>query len=924
MSFLDVFAELSRPTVNAKPWMAGKKFVRVTEQLLSQVIDACIASGLYSIDLETTGLDVRVFNGKTVDTITGICLSPDGETGYYIPILHPEFMQYCIPFSKVLPEMQRLEKSPAVAIFHRGKFDQEFLQFNGFAPIGEWDDPKHWEDTLILAYLRDTRAKQKGLKFLSKTELDMEMIELEELFSEEDSKDGLNFGKLDPSWDPVIWYAASDAICTYLLYKKLRDAATAPKEGVPSQEPVYLIEKLGVAATRWMERNRIPIDRAKVMELIRLGQHEWLPALLDVYNEAAKALGRDITPTFVKLLTGELLDGRFRFDPENIEVGIMDSVERARNEAERRKLDPGAQNTKGKWKVETLQKRVATLQIPGQPATKGTEVVDFPLVYDILKPADMGSLLRELGVDGLRATATGQVATSADVIDMVLEEAGDEFPYIKKVKRFREVAKAISTHLLPVYEGTRPELSPDGRIHINFEGHKTDTARFSTPQDRDSKGWTGKTRWNLHSIPAGRKKDIPACLKRVREIVKAKKGWKIVAIDYSGQELRVVTNFSREPLWEKEFFRCSGCGHEFPQAEVIPPPPEPPPPFCPDCGSDSIGDLHTLTAIALYGPAVTEMSDFKDKRGKSKSVNFALCYGGGGAAVVRAADVDKEEGWRIKRQFDKTYRGLSAWWAKQREYAKQHKLVLTAFNRRIPVPDIDSPDGGFRSKAERNAVNGPIQATGSDVMKWAMGLVYRECKKRGWLEKVRMIITIHDELVYEIEDSILQEAVEVLKDLMLKKATSKLAWRIPLTCDIEAGDDWTVPWNLTKITYGKAKMPEALAAFWRLRSKEGQEVEVSAVRNERPEATEEPATGIPLSAEAEMPVLKKGEPFVYTVKPLDMTMSFMSRLAKVLVRCRGRGTHPMRLVTETGMSLLDEEILVNPGEVFTLLNAPDM
>ena len=261
-SFLD---SVSNVTVAKKPWMetGGYKFIRVTAESLPGVIDECIASGLYALDLETTGLDYRVFDGVTNDKIVGCCLSPDGKTGYYIPLRHKVGTEHNVSWTLWKSEMIRLIASPARAIFHRGQFDQEFLQFCGGDPIGEWDDPKKWEDTLILAYLRDTRAKQRGLKFLSKTELGMDMIELKELFPSTKKKDGhLDFSELDPSWDPVIWYGASDAICTWNLYPKLAPTVLDPNDGVPGQTLIYNIEKLCVASTRWMIRARVLTDQA--------------------------------------------------------------------------------------------------------------------------------------------------------------------------------------------------------------------------------------------------------------------------------------------------------------------------------------------------------------------------------------------------------------------------------------------------------------------------------------------------------------------------------------------------------------------------------------------------------------------------------------------------------------------------------------
>lgn len=1461
--FDDLFESLSaaaRPHVAKKEWMATVTMGLVTTSTITRVVDECIASPHYAIDLETTGLDNRVVNGETIDKIVGICLSPDGVRGYYIPVLHTNNLDICIPASIVHREMSRLVASDSIAIFHNGKFDHEFLQFNGWgSALGEWDNPRAWEDSLILTYLRNTRERNKGLKHLSKVELNLEMIELDELFTKEEAETtGKNFSVLDPSWEPCIWYACADAICTYRLYFAIRDAAILPTEsGLPTQKPLYEVEKLCIAATRWMERLRVPIDRNKVRELIQIGQQEWYPALQSVYNEASSALGRDITPGYFRLMSSE---GSFKYDPNNVEVGIKESVDAARVEARRLRMDK--EDNSGK--VPTMRKRVASL-VEKKPA----EDVDFPITYDVLIPDQLGLLLRELGISGLKATEkSGQIKTSKDELERVLEAAGEDFPFVSKVKRFREVAKAISSNLLPLYDYTAPDKSPDGRIRINFEALKTDTGRFSTPAREGNKDFTGTIPWNLQSIPSGGKADIPECMLRLRECVRTISGWMLFAIDYSGQELRVVTNLSGEPKWVAEFFRCSECDHRFDMGGIVPPPPEPPPPFCPKCGSDKIGDLHTLTALSLHGDAIkADKAKFKQLRKEAKcvhpdtmlrtgnglfrigmlptgnkdtfcavqniqvsgpnqtfvpvletynggdkelfhvvtrrgvltcsaehrfqlangslqsiatgltkgsilsdpeahkdfdrdypilayhpytgvplvqvptnaktayvaglhagdgasstssahivhgsvdkvdplgiphiewqqilmqacqeaglrptphnkginlgsrqvlrwmqvlgmvqcsrrtfrvpdwiwqagrealchylgglidtdgsvtkggdirivtkdmifagqvaeafravgcrpsvapsynktydrwyvkisikrcegrilepymrhpgkvarlsetiaeypawnndvlliipagvhncvdlhvdseshlyvgnglvihnSVNFGLCYGGGGQAVQRATGCSKEEGWRVKRTFDKTYFTLFKWWEQQHVLARQTKHVLTAFNRRYPLPDIDSPIDGFRAKAERNAVNGPVQGclhpdarvttrsgihtvkdlwdsanaegpvrfdvwtgrgwsqarplksgfkrhvttvfedggridtspehlfrtwrngdldwvrqtdllngdwvardrtrqsanseaqceilvreygeplpeefgydytrvtekidhgvyvdmydvevldddhafscdgvivhnTGADIMKFAMGLIYREFKKRGWLYRVKMIITIHDELVFEIEDSLTEEAIPVITEIMLKKVVAKLPWRIPLTVDIECGHDWTVPWNFTRIQYGKDKMPPEIAHILGpiiAKMKGGAVGSAAPVSTAATEATVAPAPSTTAAApttevagttaavvpattsmvsEMSMPSVSRGDVFVHRVPSGMLTMKTATRLARVIQECVGRGTNPLRVESDQGLVLFyDPNTLVNPMEFTVLMN----
>lgn len=696
LDFMEALDALALPKVEQKPWMLKTHMERVTADTLDRVVDECIAAGMYGFDLETTGLDNRVFYADdgspyTVDKTVGYCLAPSEDKGYYIPVRHRDpktgnMAAANVPMRLVLPALQRLVNSPARAVFHNAKFDQEFLQHEVMGGLGEWDDPDKWDDTFILAYMRDTRERNKGLKHLSNVELQREMIELTELFTPEEQKaGGLNFGNLDPTWEPTTWYACSDAMCTLGLRRVLYPQVNDPDAHKNEQRTLYKIEKSCVSATRWMERCRIPIDRPKVGELIRIGQREWFTCLVDVYAEINKALSRDARPKWMLVMQEH---PTLRFDPECVQPSYMDSRETAMAHA-------GVEDN-----------RLTEKSVPMLTDPRKQETVAFPVTYDVTIPEQLGLLMRELGVRGLRATEkSGQVKTSKDELERVIEETGDEYPYMGKIRRFREVAKALSSNLFPIWLDTSPERSPDGRIRVSFNAHKVDTGRFSTPTPREEARFTGQVRWNLHSIPATYDKKKPECMRRMREIIRVTDDKVLYAIDYSGVELRIVTNLSGEPKWIEEFFRCSECDTKFDKGQGT----QPPPHFCPKCGSDKIGDLHTLTAISIYGEAAKDAPDFKHKRQSSKALNFAMCYGGGGSAAQRAVGVEKEEGWRIKNQFDKSYTGLRRWWGKQHETARRWTYVRTAFGRKYPLPDILNTDSGFRSKAERNAVNGPVQ-----------------------------------------------------------------------------------------------------------------------------------------------------------------------------------------------------------------------
>ena len=1017
--------------VEPKPWMQGGDYIlsRVTNDTLPGIIDDCIAGGLYALDLETTGLNSCVYDGETTSKIVGCCLSPDGKRGYYIPLRHKTGQEHNVSWSQWKREMQRLIDSPARAIFHNGKFDQEFLQNCGGEPLGEWDEPKKWEDTLILAYLRDTRSKSKGLKHLSKTELGMEMIELEELFPEDRRKGDLDFSDLDPSWEPVTWYGASDAICTWNLYQKLHPQVIPPSMGQRGQGIIYAIEKLCVASTRWMERARIMTDQVKARELIRIGQREWLASLEEVYESSSAIVGRDVRPGYYRIMQGAVqgLEG-FRFDTEEVSPSYMDRVETARAVATKGKLDP----LNEKKKVKTVTKRVASLN---KEAKGVTEDVEFPVVYDVLSAQQLGSLLRECKVPGLTATEkSGQVATSADELEKVLESVGDKFPFAGKIKRFREVSKALSTYLLPLIEDSHP----DGSLRAYFNAFSIDTGRFNAPSSKNPK-MDGGTRFPFHGTPATYDPNRPECMGRIRECIIARPGKVIAGIDFSSVELRIVTNISSEPKWLREFFHCSGCDKMFPMGTAEDPVPVAPPPYCPDCGSDKIGDLHTLTALSLYGEDAPKRENWKQLRSFGKSCNFALCYGGSGNAVVTATGCDKNEGYRIKDQFDKTYKVLSGWWKTQAIAAKKYKFVTTAFGRRYPLPDIDHEMGGFRAKAERNAVNGPIQGclhfdskiptslglltvkelwdrqaggeydrfkvwtgkawvdgralfsgvkelrvttfsngitirtspehlfrvlgkegdlrwvrqddlkvgfyaatdsgnrdnqdyqytqvtdkvvtnqfvtmydievfdddhafvcdgmvvhnTSADITKIAMGLVYRECKQRGWLDKVHMLITMHDELVFEIDKDILEEAVDIFVRLMCRnELVQKLNWPVPLTSDVEMGPNWMVEWDLKKIRKKGECPPELEGCFKGI----GPKAKAEALKGNA------------------QPVEKKPELPIFTYKLRGFTLGEIEPLARILAAGASNPVAKLVVVGPNGEDLTGSLSVVWSGKI---------
>jgi len=901
VDFLEQMKQMNLPSIKKKPWMEKVELSLATAGDLDTIVSECESH--FGLDLETTGLDSRTYvtesgSRETYDKIVGFCVSTSTTKGWYIPVRHKEEgASHNVSVRLVKEMIEKIQAKGSVAVFHNSKFDVKFLMYDPIGPIGDWSSQASFEDTMILAYLRDSRNKRKGLKYLSKSELDREMIELTELFPPKAVKaKKLDFSTLDPGWEPVVWYAAPDAINTLALYHGLCDSVMERDEFGWSQKTIYKLEKACMLATLWMEECQIYIDRDKLETLIRLGHHEWWECITDVYKSANDILGRDVRPEWFKEM------GRV-FNPDTVDpvfTEVRDSVIASTTELD---LPP-------------IPKEVKKV---GNP--KERETVSFPHVYDVTIPQKLGLMMREMEIGGLVATEkTGQVKTNQETLDRVIDEAGDKFPFMKKIKRLREVAKGLGSYLFAIYWDSSPDRAPEGRVRTAFDGFKVDTGRFATPAPKEKRKqfFHGQCRWMVHGTPATYDRSKPACVRRIREVVAARPGWTLFAIDYSGVELRIVSNMSGEKKWLDEFFHCSSCDKLFPRAET-------PPPFCPECGSDKIGDIHSLTAVSIFGEGIKENpKEFKHKRNQSKGVNFGLCYGGGPSAVQRAVETGWDESCRIKNKFDSTFRTLQKWWKQQHLMARKQKYVLTAFGRKYPVPDIDHEYGSFRAKAERNSVNGPVQGTSADIMKLAMVLVHKLVKSKGWEDRVMMEITIHDELVFEIHNSVAEEAVDAIEKVMVKDTVKNLGWIVPLKVDVEFGPDWTVPYNLTEMSYNKGGgdwTPEFVGVF---PNRYKSYLENGGVPVEGVEGYEgvKPLEPQRLNGSGPTPVTRftpnENREYDYVFSDSLMTSGNAEKLAKVIKSCVGLGVDKVFLKDEDGNLLVSEPIVTSYPQFLTI------
>ena len=372
-------------------------------------------------------------------------------------------------------------------------------------------------------------------------------------------------------------------------------------------------------------------------------------------------------------------------------------------------------------------------------------------------PKQLGDFLfTERGLDispKPEKTANGQFKTDWTTLEELTKELGENAPPVfKQIIEYREEDKLLGTYL----ENMSANLDVNDEMRFQFKQTGAATGRFSAPSGDPEHGYSGLP---IHGIPAT--SDLRTCFI-------ARPGYTMLKCDYAGQELRIVTNLSNEPVWVKEFL-------------------------------EGDGDLHTITAMAFFNRS-NKADVTKDERKGGKIANFALVYGGGPAAIMRATGCDKVEGARRKQAFDKAVPTFAKWVKGQHGKVKKDLGVWTALCRWIAIPDANHVEEKIKAACERHATNYPIQGTGADIMKIAMVLCHKAFHTKGWLrvggdDSIRMLLTVHDEIVFEVRHDRVIEAIPLIVNEM--EAPTKMArppyspiWQVPLITEPLVGPTW--------------------------------------------------------------------------------------------------------------------------------------
>jgi len=354
---------------------------------------------------------------------------------------------------------------------------------------------------------------------------------------------------------------------------------------------------------------------------------------------------------------------------------------------------------------------------------------DAGSAFNIASPKQLGEILynRLQIVDNPKQTKTKQNSTSEDV----LVKMEHKHPIVRKILEYRSLTKLKST-----YVDVLPSLiSPrDGKVHTSYNQAVTATGRLSSNNP------------NLQNIPIRTEKG--------REIRKAfipgNENRVLLSADYSQIELRIIAHLSNDRGMMDDFI----LGH----------------------------DIHSATASKVYGVPLAEVT--RDMRRNAKMVNFGIIYGISAFGLAERLHIARKEAAEIIHQYFLKYPGIKAYMENSIASARQSGYVETMMHRRRYLPDITSGNATVRSFAERNAINAPIQGTAADMIKIAMIHIFNKLQKQSL--KSKMILQVHDELVFDVH----QNETETIKSIVKEEMMGAIPLKIPVLVEIKTGKNW--------------------------------------------------------------------------------------------------------------------------------------
>jgi DNA polymerase-1 len=348
--------------------------------------------------------------------------------------------------------------------------------------------------------------------------------------------------------------------------------------------------------------------------------------------------------------------------------------------------------------------------------------------FNLGSPKQLGVILYDkLEIPILKKTPKGQPSTAEGVLQELADD-GYELPQV--LMQYRSLSKLKSTYTDRLPEQVNKNT---GRVHTSYHQAVTATGRLSSSDP------------NLQNIPIRSEEG-----RRIREAFVAPSGYTLLAADYSQIELRIMAHLSQD----KGLLKAFAAGE----------------------------DIHRHTASEIFGVSLDEVSN--DQRRSAKAINFGLIYGMSAHGLSKQLGIERHQAADYMTTYFERYPGVKRYMESTREQAKLDGYVETLFGRRLFLPEINSSNGMRRQYAERTAINGPMQGTAADIIKRAMIDIHQ------WLitEKsaIRMIMQVHDELVFEVP----VDKIDIAKVKIEQFMSNAAKLDVPLEVGIGTGDNW--------------------------------------------------------------------------------------------------------------------------------------
>ncbi|HEX9721681.1 MAG TPA: DNA polymerase [Candidatus Paceibacterota bacterium] len=360
--------------------------------------------------------------------------------------------------------------------------------------------------------------------------------------------------------------------------------------------------------------------------------------------------------------------------------------------------------------------------------------------FNVNSTQQLSQVLFGLPPDGMGISSKGLKKTPKGVVSLAspeLEKLEGEHPVIKEILAYREIQKLYTTYVKPL-----PALADaTNRIHTSFDQFGAATGRVSSSNP------------NLQNIP-----NQGEWGRAIRKGFIAEQGWKLVSFDYSQMELRIAAHITKDPNLVA-FFQQGA-------------------------------DIHKMTAATVFGVAPEQVTD--DMRFRAKALNFGVLYGMGAQGFAKSARISVQEARDFIENYFTQFPRIQQYMEEAKMFALQHGYAQTLMGRKRFLPDMNSRVPQLRSAAERMAINHPIQGTLADITKMAMVEIDSSVSGKG--EQWNMLLQIHDELLFEMQDDIIQSIGDRVQGIMARAG----GLDVPVAVDVKQGLTWGEMQKLTR------------------------------------------------------------------------------------------------------------------------------